>query len=85
MLYIEPNEYGEIVDFMFNAKPYNEDISLSDIAALEQFYKRSGYLPEKYVEMFLNYVFIMLEEKLLYHLILRLIIHFNLNVALLHQ
>jgi len=56
MLYIEPNEYGEIVDFMFNAKPYNEDINLSDIAALEQFYKRSGYLPEKYVEMFLNYV-----------------------------
>jgi hypothetical protein len=56
MLYIEPNEYGEIVDFMFKAKPYNEDINLSDIAALEQFYKRSGYLPEKYVEMFLNYV-----------------------------
>ena len=56
MLYIEPNEYGEIEEFIFNANPYNEDINLSNIAALEQFYKRSGYLPEKYVEMFLNYV-----------------------------
>jgi len=65
MLYIEPNEYGNIEEFIFDARPYNEDINLSDIAALEQFFKRSGYLPEKYVEMFLNYVIYQARRKVI--------------------
>ena len=56
MLYIEPNEYGEINDFIFNASPYNDDINLCDIAALESFFKKNGYIPERYIFMFLNYI-----------------------------
>ncbi len=56
MLYIEPNEYGEIEEFIFDAKPYNEDINLSDIAALEGFFKKEGYVPFKYIDLLLNYV-----------------------------
>ena len=56
MLYLEPNEYGKIEEFIFNAKPYNEDINLSDIAALEGFFKKNGYIPERYIALLLNYV-----------------------------
>ncbi len=56
MLYIEPNEYGEIKEFIFKASPYNEDINFVDIAALEEFFKKEGYIPKKHIELLLNYV-----------------------------
>jgi len=56
MLYLEPNEYGKTEEFIFNATPYNKDINISDIAALEGFFKKNGYIPEQHINLLLNYV-----------------------------
>ncbi len=56
MLYIEPNEYGTNEEFLFSATPYNKDINISDIAALEGFFKKNGYIPQQYINLLLNYV-----------------------------
>ena len=65
MLYIEPNEYGKIEEFLFNAKVYNEDINIADIAALEGFFKKNGYIPERYIELLLNYVVYQVRKSLI--------------------
>lgn len=42
--------------FIFPAVPYNEDINLKDIAALEGFYQKKHYIPQEYIPLFLNYI-----------------------------
>lgn len=43
-------------DFLFEAKPYNEDINLKEIAAIEVFYEENGYIPDRYIPSFLNWL-----------------------------
>lgn len=43
-------------EFIFDAIPYNEDIDIKDIAVLENFLNNNGYIPDKYMNMFLNYI-----------------------------
>lgn len=43
-------------EFIFDTLPYNEDIDIRDIAVLEGFFKEKGYIPERYINLFLNYV-----------------------------
>lgn len=42
--------------FIFDAQIYNEDIAIKDIAALELFYQKNKYIPQKYLNLFLNYL-----------------------------
>ncbi len=46
----------EKFDFLFDSEPYNEDIDFNEIAAIEDFYKKHGYVPEKYINSFLNWL-----------------------------
>lgn len=43
-------------DFLFEAKPYNEDINLKEISAIQVFYEENGYIPDKYIPSFLNWI-----------------------------
>ena len=56
MLYQKSIVSDEKNSFIFSGEPYNEDINLNEIAALEAFYKKNGYLPEKYINTFLNWL-----------------------------
>ncbi len=56
MLYKPSAVESKQIDFLFNAKPYNEDIDLKEVAAIEGFYKKNGYIPENYIGKFLNWV-----------------------------
>ncbi len=47
---------NEKYDYLIDAPIYNEDIDIRDIAALEGFYQKNGYIPEKYIPLFLNYI-----------------------------
>lgn len=57
MLYrTTPIQDNEIEEYIFDTKPFNEDIDIKDIAALEKFFYQKKYIPERYIELFLNYV-----------------------------
>ncbi len=60
MLYKEPvtlpNEGREKLDFLFEAQPYNQDIDIKEIAAIERFFDKNGYIPEKYITTLLNWM-----------------------------
>lgn len=56
MLYKDGLIEKEKNDFLFEAKPYNDDIDLKEIAAIQVFYEKNGYIPEKYISSFLNWV-----------------------------
>ncbi len=43
-------------EFIFDALIYNDDIDIKDVALLEAFLKKNGYIPSKYISLFLNYV-----------------------------
>lgn len=46
-------------EFLFEAKPYNKDINLREVAAIEVFYEENGYIPERYISSFLNWLIYM--------------------------
>lgn len=56
MLYQEGIGQKENNDFIFGARPYNEDIDLKVIAGIQVFYQEKGYIPEQYIMPFLNWV-----------------------------
>lgn len=57
MLYKEPNyDFCKKQKYIFEAMPYNKDINFNDIAALEGFINKNGYIPGQYIKLFLNYV-----------------------------
>ena len=43
-------------DYLIDAPIFNDDIDIRDIAALESFHRNKGYIPEKYIPLFLNYI-----------------------------
>lgn len=43
-------------EFIFEAEPYNEDINIREVAAIQTFYEKNGYVPEKYITELLNYI-----------------------------
>ena len=43
-------------DFLFDAQPYNEDIDIKEIAAIQVFLEKHGYIPEAYIPKFLNWL-----------------------------
>ena len=53
---MDRNSFTEKEEFVFDAEIYNEKINISDIAALESFYKKHNYLPNNYINLFLNYI-----------------------------
>lgn len=56
MLYKNVVADKEKTEFLFEAKPYNEDIDEKEIAAIEVFYEKNGYIPEAYIPHFLNWL-----------------------------
>ena len=56
MLYNSSNIDKKYDDFLFDVEPYNTDIDVRDIAAIEDFYEHNGYLPENCVTDFLNWI-----------------------------
>lgn len=57
MLYKEPvisKEKKE--DFLFSSKPYNEDIDINQVAAIQDFYEKKGYIKEQDIPTFLNWL-----------------------------
>lgn len=44
------------IDFLFDVGIYNEDINIRDIAAIQGFYEKHGYIPENYIVPFLNWL-----------------------------
>lgn len=57
MLYKEPiipQEKKE--DFLFSSKPYNEDIDINQVAAIQDFYEKNCYIKEKDIPTFLNWL-----------------------------
>lgn len=43
-------------EFIFDAEPYNEDIDIRKIAAIQSFYEKNGYIPEQHITDLLNYI-----------------------------
>lgn len=57
MLYNEPvmpQEKKE--DFLFSSKPYNEDIDINHVAAIQESYEKNGYIKEQDIPTFLNWL-----------------------------
>lgn len=57
MLYKEPiipQEKKE--DFLFSSKPYNEDIDINQVAAIQDFYEKNCYIKEEDIPTFLNWL-----------------------------
>lgn len=44
------------IEFLFEAGIYNEDIDLREVAAIQGFYEKHGYIPESHVVTFLNWL-----------------------------
>ncbi len=55
MLY-SSNNSGKLEDFLFEAEPYNADIDVRDIAAIEDFYEHNGYVLDSCVTDLLNWL-----------------------------
>ena len=43
-------------DFLFSSKPYNEDIDINQVAAIQDFYEKNGYIKEQDITIFLNWL-----------------------------
>ena len=56
MLYSNSNIDEKHEGFLFEAEPYNIDIDVRDIAAIEDFYEHNGYLPENCINDLLNWI-----------------------------
>lgn len=56
MLYKEAVVPTEKIDFLFEAEPYNEDINIREIAAIQNFFEKYGYIPDQHITTFLNWV-----------------------------
>lgn len=56
MLYSSINNTEKHEEFLFEAEPYNTDIDVRDIAAIEDFYENNGYLPDNCVSDLLNWI-----------------------------
>lgn len=56
MLYKKSVIDCEKKDFIFDSKPYNEDIDFKLIATIETFYEKNGYIPNKYIVDFLDWM-----------------------------
>lgn len=44
------------IDFLFDTGIYNENIDFEEIATIEGFYKKHGYIPEKCIKNFLDWL-----------------------------
>ena len=44
------------IDFLFDAGIYNEDIDIREIAAIQGFYEKHGYIPDSHIVTFLNWL-----------------------------
>lgn len=44
------------IDFLFDASIYNEDIDLREVAAIQGFYEKNGYIPDQHIVTFLNWL-----------------------------
>ena len=42
-------------DFLFSSKPYNEDIDINQVAAIQDFYEKNCYIKEEDIPTFLNW------------------------------
>ena len=54
MLYKAGVVESEEIDFLFDADIYNEDIDIREIAAIQGFYEKHGYIPENHIVTFLK-------------------------------
>ena len=55
MLYKEPViPLEKKEDFLFYNKPYNEDIDINHVAAIQESYEKNGYIKEQDIPTFLN-------------------------------
>ena len=50
------SEKSKKIDFLFESKPYNQDIDIKEIAAIQVFYENNGYIPDTYISKFLNWL-----------------------------
>lgn len=44
------------IDFLFDADIYNKDIDIREVAAIQGFYEKHGYIPESHIVTFLNWL-----------------------------
>ena len=44
------------IDFLFDVDIYNEDIDLREVAAIQGFYEKNGYIPDQHIVTFLNWL-----------------------------
>ena len=56
MLYKAGVVESEEIDFLFDAGIYNEDIDIREIAAIQGFYEKHGYIPANHIVTFLNWL-----------------------------
>lgn len=56
MLYKSAIVESEDIDFLFDAGIYNEDIDMREIAAIQGFYEKHGYIPDNHIITFLNWL-----------------------------
>lgn len=43
-------------EFLFDAEIFNEDIDIREVAAIQGFYEKHGYIPESHIVTFLNWL-----------------------------
>ena len=56
MLYKPGVVEQEEIDFLFDAGIFNEDIDIREIAAIQGFYEKHGYIPDSHIVTFLNWL-----------------------------
>ena len=44
------------IEFLFDAGFYNEDIDIREVAAIQGFYEKHGYIPDSHIVTFLNWL-----------------------------
>ncbi len=64
MLYKESVIKNNQEQFIFDGRPYNEDIDFKEIAGIENFYEKNGYIPSKYIPDFLNWLIYMARKNI---------------------
>ena len=56
MLYKSAVVESDDIDFLFDADIFNEDIDIREIAAIQGFYEKHGYIPNSHIVTFLNWL-----------------------------
>lgn len=56
MLYKDGIVDTKEIDFLFDVDIYNDDIDIREVAAIQGFYEKHGYIPDNHIVTFLNWL-----------------------------